>query len=84
MATLAELHAAHDATGAALNDALTRLRVGREEAREAIRVLADLDTTNVSEDVDPEQLRAARDRRTAAITALSALRLELRPNQVNP
>lgn len=84
MATLAELRAAHEATGAALRDALDRLGAIRAEARESIRILADLDTTNVEEDVDPEQLRAARDRRTAALSALAAIRLELRPNAPKP
>lgn len=81
MATLAELRAAHEVTGAALREAVDRLTVIRQEARDSIRVLADLETSNVTEDVDPEQLRAARDRRTAALAALAAIRLELRPNQ---
>lgn len=79
MPTLGELRAAHEATGAALRDATDRLGRARDEARESIRALADLEMTDVRDPVDQDEIRAARDRRSAALAALAVIRTELKP-----
>lgn len=79
MATLQELRAAHQATGAALREAEDRLGQARDRARAAVEGVAVLERQSIDGKPDADALTAARSARTKAMGELKALQDELRP-----
>lgn len=79
MATLRELREAHRRSGAALRSAEDSLGQARDRARTAIAAVSDLERRAIDAPVDPADLDAAQDERTAAMADLAAVEAELRP-----